>query len=55
MVWRDPSTGTCTTKNDPHTHSLGELTEEPHTHWHRHEPLVHRHPHYPDLHHRHEH
>jgi hypothetical protein len=28
---------------------------EPHTHWHRHEPLLHKHIHYPDLHHRHEH
>ena len=33
-----------------------EVTDpKPHSHAHRHEPLVHTHPHYPDIHHRHGH
>jgi drug/metabolite transporter (DMT)-like permease len=38
-----------------HQHSHDGPVTEPHSHWHRHEPMRHKHPHYPDLHHRHHH
>jgi hypothetical protein len=38
-----------------HAHRPDDPAGEPHTHRHRHAPMMHRHPHYPDLHHRHSH
>jgi len=40
---------------DRHSHSAIDPPGEPHSHPHRHEPMVHTHDNYPDIHHRHDH